>query len=174
MLIKGNRNELHAIVISPRKFVLVKRNPRFGSAPDGDMQPKWFLFVQINRYVRGQSSFPPTGTHKILRLNPRSRYLPSVFQTIAACSKLAGLIVTRRFSCLPRSSASEHQWRTWGGSAIKQDIIAAPGLRLEFGNRVLTTPIRHVRLIRAQVNGLYPTTVGQFPNEKRGTNRGTD
>ena len=38
---------------------------------------------------------------------------------------------------------------TWGGSAIKQDIIAALGLRLEFGNRVLTTPIRHVRLIRA-------------------------
>ena len=38
---------------------------------------------------------------------------------------------------------------TWGGSAIKQGIIAAPGLRLEFGNRVLTTPIRHVRLIRA-------------------------
>ena len=38
---------------------------------------------------------------------------------------------------------------TWGGSAIKLDIIAAPGLLLEFGNRVLTTPIRHVRLIRA-------------------------
>jgi hypothetical protein len=38
---------------------------------------------------------------------------------------------------------------TWGGSAIKQDIIAAPGLRLEFGNRVLTTPIRHARVIRA-------------------------
>jgi hypothetical protein len=37
---------------------------------------------------------------------------------------------------------------TWGGSAIKQDIIAALGLRLEFGNRVLTTPIRDVRLIR--------------------------
>ena len=38
---------------------------------------------------------------------------------------------------------------TWGGSAIKMDIIAALGLRLEFGNSVLTTPIRHVRLIRA-------------------------
>ncbi len=37
---------------------------------------------------------------------------------------------------------------TWGGSVIKQDIIAAPGLRLEFGNRVLTTPIKNVRLIR--------------------------
>lgn len=38
---------------------------------------------------------------------------------------------------------------TWGGSAIKQDIIAAHGLCLEFGNRVLTTRIRQVRLIRA-------------------------
>ena len=38
---------------------------------------------------------------------------------------------------------------TCGGIAIKQDIIAALGLRLGFGNRVLTTPIRHVRLIRA-------------------------
>ncbi len=40
---------------------------------------------------------------------------------------------------------------TWGGSAIKQDIIAGRGLRLEFGNRVLTTRIRQVRVIRAQV-----------------------
>ena len=39
---------------------------------------------------------------------------------------------------------------TWGGSAIELDIIAAPGLLLEFGNRVLTTPISHVRLIRAR------------------------
>jgi len=31
---------------------------------------------------------------------------------------------------------------TWGGSAIKLDIIAACGLRLEFGNRVVTSPIR--------------------------------
>jgi hypothetical protein len=33
---------------------------------------------------------------------------------------------------------------TWGGSAIKLDIIAACGLRLEFGNRVVTSPIRKV------------------------------
>lgn len=38
---------------------------------------------------------------------------------------------------------------TWGGSVIKQDIIAALGLRLEFGNRVLTTRIRDIRIIRA-------------------------
>ncbi len=37
---------------------------------------------------------------------------------------------------------------TWGGSAIKQDIIAARGLFLEFGNRVITTRIQRIRLIR--------------------------
>jgi hypothetical protein len=37
---------------------------------------------------------------------------------------------------------------TWGGSIIKQDIVAAPGLFLEFGNRVMTTRIRDVQVIR--------------------------
>ena len=37
---------------------------------------------------------------------------------------------------------------TWGGSVIKQDIVAACGLRLEFGNRVVTSRIRAVRVIR--------------------------
>ena len=39
---------------------------------------------------------------------------------------------------------------TWGGSAIKQDILAALGLRLEFGNSVRTTRIREVRVILAE------------------------
>jgi hypothetical protein len=39
---------------------------------------------------------------------------------------------------------------TWGGSAIKSDIVAACGLRLEFGNTVLTTRIREICVIRAQ------------------------
>lgn len=38
---------------------------------------------------------------------------------------------------------------TWGGSAIKTDVVAVPGLRLEFGNRVVTSRIRGVRLIRS-------------------------
>lgn len=37
---------------------------------------------------------------------------------------------------------------TWGGSAIKQDIVAAPGLCLEFGNRVMTSRIRQVQVLR--------------------------
>lgn len=37
---------------------------------------------------------------------------------------------------------------TWGGSVIKHDIVAARGLRLEFGNRVVTSRIREIRVIR--------------------------
>jgi hypothetical protein len=37
---------------------------------------------------------------------------------------------------------------TWGGSALKHDIVAARGLFLEFGNRVLTTRIQQVLVIR--------------------------
>jgi hypothetical protein len=37
---------------------------------------------------------------------------------------------------------------TWGGSVIKCDIVAACGLRLEFGNRVVTSRIREVRVVR--------------------------
>jgi len=37
---------------------------------------------------------------------------------------------------------------TGGGTAIKHDILAAPGLFLEFGNGVLTTRIQEVRLMQ--------------------------
>ena len=37
---------------------------------------------------------------------------------------------------------------TLGGSSIKLDIVAACGLRLEFDNRVVTTPILKVCVIR--------------------------
>jgi hypothetical protein len=39
---------------------------------------------------------------------------------------------------------------TWGGSAIKQDILAACGLHLEFGNTVLTSRIEQIHVIRAE------------------------
>jgi len=42
---------------------------------------------------------------------------------------------------------------TWGGSVIKNDIVAACGLHLEFGNRVLTSRIREVLVIRGSVSG---------------------
>ena len=36
---------------------------------------------------------------------------------------------------------------TWGGSAIKMDIIAACGLCLEFGNRLVTTTIQKIFIL---------------------------
>jgi hypothetical protein len=33
---------------------------------------------------------------------------------------------------------------TWGGTAIKIDIVAACGLRIEFGNRLVTSPIQKI------------------------------
>ena len=36
---------------------------------------------------------------------------------------------------------------TWGGSVLKADIMAACGLHLEFGNRVVTSRIRRVQVI---------------------------
>ena len=38
---------------------------------------------------------------------------------------------------------------TWGGSAIKTDLVAGRGLFLEFGNHVVTTRIQQVQVIRA-------------------------
>jgi hypothetical protein len=51
---------------------------------------------------------------------------------------------------------------TWGGTAIKRDLVAARGLRLEFGNRVVTSPIREVQVIRGEARlliGMQPISV---------------
>jgi len=37
---------------------------------------------------------------------------------------------------------------TYGGSVIRHDVVAGPGLFLEFGNNVLTTRIQDVRVVR--------------------------
>jgi len=37
---------------------------------------------------------------------------------------------------------------SWGGSIIKVDIVAACGLCLEFGNRLITSPIRKIAHIK--------------------------
>ncbi len=39
---------------------------------------------------------------------------------------------------------------TWGGSAIQVDIVAACGLHLEFGNRVVTSRIRRFNVVRSR------------------------
>ena len=38
---------------------------------------------------------------------------------------------------------------TWGGTAILPGVIAACGLRVEFGNRLTTSPVRRVVVIPA-------------------------
>jgi hypothetical protein len=53
---------------------------------------------------------------------------------------------------------------TWGGSVLKHDIVAACGLRLEFGNRVVTSRIREVRVIR---EGGSPSDRRLVPAESR-------
>ncbi len=40
---------------------------------------------------------------------------------------------------------------TWGGKIIKKDIVAACGMCLEFGNRIVTTPIQKVFIIPSEV-----------------------
>ncbi len=39
---------------------------------------------------------------------------------------------------------------TWGGSAIRLDIMAACGLHLEFGNQVVTSGIRKIHVMRCR------------------------
>ncbi len=39
---------------------------------------------------------------------------------------------------------------TWGGSIIQTRVVAARGLRLEFANRVVTSPIRQFWVVRAE------------------------
>ena len=39
---------------------------------------------------------------------------------------------------------------TWGGRAIKPDIVAACGLHLEFGNQVVTSRIMECQVIRCR------------------------
>ncbi|HLB01283.1 MAG TPA: hypothetical protein VJO14_07850 [Bacteroidota bacterium] len=39
---------------------------------------------------------------------------------------------------------------TWGGSIIKVDLMAAIGLCIEFGNRLITTEARRIILIRRE------------------------
>ncbi len=40
---------------------------------------------------------------------------------------------------------------TWGGSIIQTGVLAARGLRLEFANRVVTSPIKDFLVIRPEI-----------------------
>ena len=43
---------------------------------------------------------------------------------------------------------------TWGGRAIKIDIVAAPGLHLEFENQVVTSRILKLQVIRCREDSI--------------------
>ena len=45
---------------------------------------------------------------------------------------------------------------TWGGSTIQVDIVAAGGLHLEFGNRVVTSRIRRFNVVRSRNQSAKP------------------
>jgi len=48
---------------------------------------------------------------------------------------------------------------TWGGSMIWKDTVAAPGMCIEFNNRVITSPVRRVLVCRPDAQ----TTMGSSP-----------
>ena len=49
---------------------------------------------------------------------------------------------------------------TWGGTAILPDLVACPGLFIEFGNGVTTTRVREVYLIRSGASRCDNTALG--------------
>jgi len=44
---------------------------------------------------------------------------------------------------------------TWGGRAIKLDILAARGLHLEFGNQVVTSRILEYQILRCREDSVH-------------------
>jgi len=43
---------------------------------------------------------------------------------------------------------------TWGGAVLKSDIVAASGLHLEFGQGIVTSTIRKVKILSYEDHGL--------------------
>lgn len=90
----------------------------------------------------------------------RAASLPQILKTslrpgdclvVKTCNSLYTITILPEGQCLAsggwfdRKGLSPARVRingcTWGGSAIKGDVAAAKGLCLEFGNRLLTSPI---------------------------------
>ncbi len=56
--------------------------------------------------------------------------------------------------CAPARAVVAVNGCTWGGSAIRSDLVAAPGFFLEFANGVRTTRIQSVRHVRTDWTSL--------------------
>src|SRR5512143_1321559 len=73
---------------------------------------------------------------------------------VKTCNSMYTILMTGENTCIvsggwfDRQGISPVRTRiagcTWGGSAIKADVAAVCGLRLEFGNRLVTTEIKTV------------------------------
>lgn len=89
-----------------------------------------------------------------LREIPRSRLHQGDIVVVKTCNseysiraELDGLFtVSGGWFDLKRKSPARTTIRgcTWGGSVIKVDIIAACGLRIEFGKGLITSPIQKI------------------------------
>ncbi len=84
-------------------------------------------------------------------LNPGDRVLVWTRNSVYCLHALGGdrfMVTGGWFEQNPCSRMVTVNGCTYGGSAIRSDIVAARGLFLEFGNNVSTTRIQSVRVLR--------------------------
>jgi hypothetical protein len=78
---------------------------------------------------------------------------------VKTCNSVYSILISQDGGCVvtggwfDRKGLSPMKTRiagcTWGGSAIKIDIVAACGLCLEFGNRLVTTSVQQIFVFHA-------------------------
>ena len=108
----------------------------------------------------GESLEAITRSIQWLQHVPRSDFRPGDSLIVMTCNSTYNLHAQEDGSCLASGGwfdskgASPMTVRingcTWGGCVIKVDIVAACGLCLEFGNRVTTSPIQRIILLRQE------------------------
>jgi hypothetical protein len=84
-------------------------------------------------------------------LTPGDRVVVSTRNSVYSLESVGGelfLVHGGWFEKNPGSRLITVNGCTYGGSVIRTDIVAAPGLFLEFGNNVSTTRIQSVRVLR--------------------------
>lgn len=101
--------------------------------------------IRLSALVESTTRLPAIGKGS---LRPGDRML------VKTVNSVYDILMLRDDSCLVSGGWFDRKGRspmtlringcTWGGSAIRPDIVAAAGLRLEFSNRLVTSPIRSV------------------------------
>ncbi|UCF36721.1 MAG: hypothetical protein JSU96_18215 [Acidobacteriota bacterium] len=86
-------------------------------------------------------------------LSPGDWVLVTTKNSVYSICALGGDTYSVSGGWFDREGISPHNVRidgcTWGGNAIKSDIVAAKGLFLGFGNSVTTTRIKDIRVYRS-------------------------